>query len=100
MSHEKSDVNDDEANNIRMNDCLTMQKEYTNADRSRYFDQLETWLQEIYAWQGVIAMFPHYLVSSQMLLHHSAGTLAVQNIYVNLMAILVQKLYLNFQLRN
>ncbi|XP_033208983.1 protein FAM8A1 [Belonocnema kinseyi] len=67
MSHESSD--DSMEKNRRKS--LPLKTEYTNADRSKYFDQLETWLQEIYAWQGVISMFPHYLISSQML--HPSG---------------------------
>lgn len=41
--------------------------ECSKADRCNYFNQLEAWLQEVYSWQSIIAMFPHCLVSSQVL---------------------------------
>lgn len=47
------------------------EKEYTNADRCKYFEQLEAWLLEVHSWNGVFAMFPHYLVSSQLLNRNS-----------------------------
>ena len=46
--------------------------EYTKMDRLMYFNHLEAWLREAYAWQGVIAMLPHYLASSQTL-NHTTG---------------------------
>ncbi|XP_066591701.1 protein FAM8A1 [Prorops nasuta] len=36
-------------------------------ERSEYFQKLEKWLQEAYAWQTVAAMFPYYLMSGQVL---------------------------------
>ncbi|XP_012275527.1 protein FAM8A1 [Orussus abietinus] len=35
-------------------------------ERSEYFKQLEKWLQEVYTWQSVVAMFPYYVMSSQI----------------------------------
>ncbi|XP_043467112.1 protein FAM8A1 [Leptopilina heterotoma] len=46
--------------------------ECTKTDRSNYFNQLEAWLQEVYSWQSVIAIFPHCLASSQAL-NNTAG---------------------------
>ncbi|XP_015587868.1 protein FAM8A1 isoform X2 [Cephus cinctus] len=39
----------------------------TVEERAEYFKKLEKWLQEAYAWQSVVAMFPYYVMSSQLL---------------------------------
>ncbi|XP_046479610.1 uncharacterized protein [Neodiprion pinetum] len=36
-------------------------------ERSEYFEKLEKWLQEAYVCQSVAAMFPYYVMSTQML---------------------------------
>lgn len=36
-------------------------------ERSEYFDKLEKWLQEAYVCQSVAAMFPYYVMSTQIL---------------------------------
>ncbi|XP_076763276.1 protein FAM8A1 isoform X2 [Xylocopa sonorina] len=36
-------------------------------ERSEYFKKLEKWLHEAYAWQSMAAMFPYYLMSSQIM---------------------------------
>ncbi|CAK9806852.1 Protein FAM8A1 [Anthophora plagiata] len=44
------------------------QQQITTAEeRSEYFQKLEKWLHEAYAWQSMAAMFPYYLMSSQMI---------------------------------
>lgn len=36
-------------------------------ERSEYFNKLEKWLHEAYAWQSMATMFPYYLMSGQIL---------------------------------
>ncbi|XP_043284699.1 protein FAM8A1 [Venturia canescens] len=53
-----NNVDDRQDNNVK-NVC-------TAEERSEYFNKLEKWLQEAYAWQSVAAMFPYHILSGQI----------------------------------
>lgn len=62
----------------------------TVKERSEYFEKLEKWLQEAYVCQSVAAMFPYYVMSTQMLnpaagnKSHSSDEITKYNRRVNL----------------
>lgn len=45
-------------------------------ERLEYFQKLEKWLHEVYAWQSMAAMFPYYLMSGQII-NSSSGKIII-----------------------
>ncbi|XP_014219830.1 protein FAM8A1 [Copidosoma floridanum] len=51
---------------------------FTSKQRTEYFDELEKWLLDAYAWHSFVASFPYLVTTSQML--HAANPAASSNV--------------------
>lgn len=69
-----ADAKTDESKDENLSDWKSKSEEIKVDKRAEYFEKLEKWLQEAYAWQSVAATIPYYLMSSQ-LVNPSAGIL-------------------------
>lgn len=70
------DDTNDETIPSKSSECKDHPKMTAAEERSEYFNKLEKWLHEAYAWQSMATMFPYYLMSGQIL-NPASGTISV-----------------------